>query len=98
MSSVNGLNELTTQKLGKDCNGSDKHIRIRDIINLIFKRKARENIEYILNSKFIVNAEAVTQRCSVKKVFLEVLQNSQENTYARVSFSIKLQGLGLQLF
>ena len=98
MSSVNGLNELTTQKLGKDCNGSDKHIRIRDIINLIFKRKARENIEYILSSKFIVNAEAVTQRCSVKKLFSEVSQNSQENTCTRVTFSIKLQGLGLQLF
>ena len=35
--------------------------------------------------------EAIAQRCSVKKVFLEILQNSQENTYARVSFLIKLQ-------
>ena len=35
--------------------------------------------------------EAVAQGCSVKKVFLEILQNSQENTCARVSFSIKLQ-------
>ena len=30
-------------------------------------------------------------RCSVRKVFLEVSQNSQENTCARVSFLIKLQ-------
>ena len=30
--------------------------------------------------------EAVTRRCSVKKVFLEILQNSHENTCARVSF------------
>ena len=30
--------------------------------------------------------EAVVQRCSVKKVFLENLQNSQENTRTRVSF------------
>ena len=30
--------------------------------------------------------EAVVQRCSAKKVFLENLQNSQENTCARVSF------------
>ena len=30
--------------------------------------------------------EAVAQRCSVKKVFLEVSQNSQKNTCARVSF------------
>ena len=29
--------------------------------------------------------------CSVKKVFLEISQNSQKNTYARVSFLIKLQ-------
>ena len=30
--------------------------------------------------------EAVVQKCSVKKVFLEISQNSQENTCARVSF------------
>ena len=36
-------------------------------------------------------AEAVVQKCSVKKVFLEIWQNSQENTCARVSFLIKLQ-------
>ena len=35
--------------------------------------------------------EVDVQRCSVKKVFLEILQNSQENTCARVSFLIKLQ-------
>ena len=28
----------------------------------------------------------VVQRCSVKKVFLEISQNSQENTCARASF------------
>ena len=41
---------------------------------------------------------AVTQRCSVKKVFLEISQNSQENTCARVSFLIKLQTSSLQLY
>ena len=34
--------------------------------------------------------EAIVQRCFVKKVFLEISQNSQENTCARVS--------GLQLY
>ena len=34
--------------------------------------------------------EAVVRRCSVKKVFLEMSQNSQKNTCARVSFLIKL--------
>ena len=38
-----------------------------------------------------INTKAVVQRFSVKKVFLEITQNSQENTYARVSFLIKLQ-------
>ena len=28
--------------------------------------------------------------CSIKKVFLEILQNSQEDTCARISLSIKL--------
>ena len=36
-------------------------------------------------------AEALVQRCSVKKMFLEISQNSQENNCARVSFLIKLQ-------
>ena len=39
----------------------------------------------------IQQTEAVTRRCSLKKVFLEISQNSLENTYARVSFLIKLQ-------
>ena len=30
--------------------------------------------------------EAVTQRCCLKNVFLEISQNSQENTCVRVSF------------
>ena len=38
----------------------------------------------------IVLSEAVLQRCSVKMVFLEISQNSQENTCAKVSFLIKL--------
>ena len=36
-------------------------------------------------------SEAVTRRCSVKMVLLKSSQNSQGSTYARVSFSIKLQ-------
>ena len=34
-------------------------------------------------------SEAVVQTCSVKKVFLKIWQNSQENTGVRVSFLIK---------
>ena len=36
-------------------------------------------------------SEVVSQRCSVKMVFLEISQNSQENASARVSFLIKWQ-------
>ena len=42
--------------------------------------------------------EAVAWRCSVKKIFLENSQNSQENACARVSFLTKLQVSGLQLY
>ena len=42
--------------------------------------------------------EPVAQRSSVKKVFLEISQNSQENTSARVSLLINLQAPGLQLY
>ena len=37
--------------------------------------------------------EAVVRKCSVKKVFLKISQNSQENTGAGVSISIKLQAV-----
>ena len=48
----------------------------------------------INTSKWLQLIEAVSQRCSVKNVFLEISQNSQENTCARVSFLIKLQAWG----
>ena len=41
--------------------------------------------------------EVVVRRRSMKKGFLEISQNSQENTCARVAFLIKLQGLQLYL-
>ena len=43
-------------------------------------------------------SEAVTQGCSVKKLFLEMSQNSQENTCARVSLLMKLKASGLPLY
>ena len=36
-----------------------------------------------------INPQAVARRYSVRKVFLEICQNSQDNTCARVSFLIK---------
>ena len=54
-----------------------------------------------ISNRFYVTAcyvEAVVRRCSVKKVFLEVSQNSPENTCVKISFLIKLQAQGLQLY
>ena len=41
--------------------------------------------------------EEVDQSLSIKKVFLEISQNSQENSCTSVSFLINLQASGLQL-
>ena len=37
--------------------------------------------------------EAATKRCSVNKLFLKILQNSQKNTFVRVSFFNEVSGL-----
>ena len=45
------------------------------------------------------STEAATWGVPLKKVFLKISQNSQENICARVSFLIKLQASGLtQMF
>ena len=51
--------------------------------------------EIIILPCISILTEAVAQRCYVKNVFLEISQNSQENTCARVSVLIKLQASGL---
>ena len=53
----------------------------------IFKSKAEMLLELMNDT----NISAVVRRRSVKKVFLETLQNSQEKSCARVSILIKLQ-------
>ena len=42
-------------------------------------------------SMMVTNIEAVARRYSVNNVFLEISQNSQKSTCARVSFLMKLQ-------
>ena len=51
------------------------------------------NYEEILrnDSKNIMIYKALIESCSVKNMFLEISQNSQENTCTRISFLIKLQ-------
>ena len=55
---------------------------------ICFKQKANHDKK---GWKFFDFIEAVIQRCFVKKVFLKILQKSQENPCARVSFLIKWQ-------
>ena len=63
------------------------------LIGFIFRIKLlkRPSESSKQNDCYLVLLEAVVQRFSVEKVFLEISQNSQENTCARVSFLIKLQ-------
>ena len=53
---------------------------------------------YCLQFQKQSSKEAVVQRCYLQKVFFKISQNSQENTCARVSFSIKSQNFALQLY
>ena len=46
----------------------------------------------------ILWAEVATRGVLWKKVFLEISQNEQENTCARVSFLIKLEASGRQRY
>ena len=45
-----------------------------------------------------ISKEAATWGVLWKKVFFKISQISQENTFARVSFLLKLQALDLQLY
>ena len=64
---------------------------LRDFVSLetIFERMCLDFIKK--QKKKNSFREAVAQTCFVKKVFLEILQNSQENICARVPILIKLQ-------
>ena len=62
------------------------------LINTDERGKMVESLEVFYKK---AEAIAVVRRCCGKKVFLEVAQNSQENTIARVSFLIKMLASGL---
>ena len=44
-----------------------------------------------MSNNLFPKAEAVVQKCSVKKLLLEISISSQEDVCTRVSFLIKLQ-------
>ena len=63
-----------------------------------FKGCSKTNVKQVClteRSTTLEQAEVVVRRCSVKKVFLEISQDLQENTCVRVSLLIKLQACNL---
>ena len=74
----------------------DKNDNVADILNNFFIHVV-SNLNIPKYHGKSVNIDPIEdrsshQRCSVKKMFLEILQNSQENTCARVSFFNKVAG------
>ena len=88
--------ELPLKSKGLIANKSLKSRTVRDSLKIFLVKEYMETKNFkMINFRqqtisSAVSREAVAQRCSVKKVFLEISQNSQENTCARVSFLIKL--------
>ena len=68
--------------------------RRKNNFNSCFRRRSLEQNQVRLSA---VHTEAVVRMCSLKKVFLEILQNSQENNCATDSLLIKLQAWGKPL-
>ena len=54
------------------------------IVDPVVKGRFKETYEFL--NGLLIDKEAVAQRFSVKKVFLEISQNSLKNICARVSF------------
>ena len=75
--------------------------RYKSYIRLLNVNKMRLFIKDKLThieSKISLCLEAVAKTSSVKKLFLEISQNTQENTCARVSILIKLQAWFMPTF
>ena len=70
------------------------HIKIQGTQRVALCKMLNHKSIFLLPQRFAQlrpQCRSSHQRCSTKKVFLEISQNSQENTCARVSSLIKLQ-------
>ena len=63
-----------------------KGLRYNSFLIIIFDIQRSYFRDYFLSC---FSTEAVAQRCSVKKMLLQIFQNSQENTCTRASFLMK---------
>ena len=70
------------------------------ITQIELKKKSRRLSKLFIQKFFQSDSspETVVWSCSVKKVFLEISQNSKENTCTGVSRLIKLQAQDLQRY
>ena len=96
----------TLKKKGWKLNDTEKlekYHEIKEIWKIIFCQLGQPHfwnfncVDHDVSSQSHQYTEVVAKSFSVKKVFLEISQNSQGNTCARVSFLMKLQVLDLQL-
>ena len=71
---LENISERRLQKIGSDT------LSISKSHNIVILQR--------MNGLILLRSEAVVQRCSVKRLFLEISQNSQKNTWVRVSFLI----------
>ena len=60
--------------------------RISALFAFLLRKLSCELIKEFLRNKVVVIAKSSHRRCSIKKMFLKIAQNSQKNTCARVAF------------
>ena len=73
-----------------------KYLWNKTITFLLSLTKSTEAVNQYYLKK--VKAKEAARGVTWKKLFLKISQNSHDNTYAIVSFLIKLQASGLQLY
>ena len=87
------VKKISTNSRRSSLADSNAHL-VRHIGCLQYFRNSKDLYVIYNVHKFFclhINGESVSRRCSVKKVLLEISQNSQENISARVTFLINLQ-------
>ena len=71
-----------------------KNKTLKDFLYFLIPKRQEDRMKLnSVRSLWLCGKKNSHRRCSVKKVFLEILQNSEENTCARASFFNKAAGL-----
>ena len=90
------LNDLVNSQ-EKTCGGEKQQFLLKTNSTWVVFKEVSKKFKKVTNSFgwliYSIITEAATRGVLWKNVFLEISQNSQENTYARVSFLIKLPAL-----